>query len=87
MKSFYNVLKKIRGIILLIPKQLVVLFIIIYRKCISPLFPPTCKFRPTCSQYALQAVRKYGFFKGGLLAAWRLLRCSPFSKGGYDPLK
>ncbi|MDO4170877.1 MAG: membrane protein insertion efficiency factor YidD [Lachnospiraceae bacterium] len=47
---------------------------------------PTCKYTPTCSQYAIEAIEKYGFIKGGLLAAWRILRCNPFSKGGYDPV-
>ncbi|MCQ2978956.1 MAG: membrane protein insertion efficiency factor YidD [Clostridia bacterium] len=46
-----------------------------------------CKFTPTCSEYSYQAINKYGAFKGTLLAIWRILRCNPFSKGGYDPLK
>lgn len=46
-----------------------------------------CRFKPTCSEYAIQALDKYGFFKGGLKAVWRVLRCNPFNKGGYDPLK
>ena len=45
-----------------------------------------CKYYPTCSRYAIEAIEKYGAFKGGLLAAWRILRCNPFSKGGYDPV-
>ncbi|MDD4607179.1 MAG: membrane protein insertion efficiency factor YidD [Patescibacteria group bacterium] len=54
----------------------------------SPLHPlGRCKFKPTCSEYAYQAIDKYGFLKGWLKASWRLLRCNPFSKGGYDPLK
>ena len=44
----------------------------------------SCKYYPTCSRYAIEAIEKYGAFKGGLLAAWRILRCNPFSKGGYD---
>ena len=47
---------------------------------------PSCKYYPTCSRYAIEAIEKYGAFKGGLLAAWRILRCNPFSKGGYDPV-
>ena len=47
---------------------------------------PTCKYYPTCSQYAIEALEKYGVFKGGLLTVWRILRCNPFSKGGYDPV-
>ncbi len=46
-----------------------------------------CRFTPTCSQYALDALDKYGAFKGGCMAAWRILRCNPFCKGGYDPVK
>ena len=57
-----------------------------YQKFISPLFPPSCRFYPTCSEYAIQAIEKYGIFKGGIKAAWRILRCNPFNKGGYDPV-
>ena len=57
-----------------------------YQKYISPLSGPHCKYTPTCSEYALQAVKKYGAVKGSLLAAWRILRCNPFAKGGYDPV-
>jgi len=57
-----------------------------YQKFISPLFPPSCRFYPTCSEYAIQAIDKYGIFKGGIKAAWRILRCNPFNKGGYDPV-
>ncbi len=46
----------------------------------------TCKYIPTCSEYGIQAIEKYGAFKGGLLTIWRILRCNPFSKGGYDPV-
>lgn len=46
----------------------------------------SCKYYPTCSRYAIEAIEKYGAFKGGLLAAWRILRCNPFSIGGYDPV-
>jgi hypothetical protein len=57
-----------------------------YRKSVSPLFPPCCNYYPTCSQYALDALEKYGAAKGSLLAAKRFLRCHPFHKGGYDPV-
>lgn len=57
-----------------------------YRKNISPLSPPKCRFSPTCSAYALEALEVHGAFKGSCLALWRLLRCNPFSKGGYDPV-
>ena len=58
-----------------------------YRKYISPLKGPSCRFYPTCSQYALQAIEKYGALKGSFLAIRRILKCHPFNKGGYDPLK
>ena len=58
-----------------------------YRKNISPLKNPCCRYVPTCSQYAIEAVEKYGAFKGGLMAAWRILRGNPLSKGGDDPVK
>lgn len=57
-----------------------------YQKFVSPLFGPRCRFIPTCSTYAIEALKKYGFFKGGFLAIWRILRCNPFCKGGYDPV-
>ena len=57
-----------------------------YRKHISPMRPPCCRFLPTCSQYALEVVEKYGAVKGTFLATKRILRCNPFHKGGYDPV-
>ncbi|MBQ1255987.1 MAG: membrane protein insertion efficiency factor YidD [Clostridia bacterium] len=57
-----------------------------YKREISPLLPPCCRFTPTCSEYAMQAVEKYGALKGGYLALRRILRCNPFHKGGYDPV-
>ena len=57
-----------------------------YKKYISPLLPPSCRFTPTCSEYAMEAIQKHGAWKGGLLAIWRILRCNPFCKGGYDPV-
>ena len=67
-------------------KKLLIFVIRFYRKHISPHFPPTCKYYPTCSSYALEAIEVHGALKGGLLALWRLLRCNPYSKGGYDPV-
>lgn len=67
-------------------KNLMLILIKGYRKFISPMKRPSCIFIPTCSQYALEAVEKYGFFKGGFLTIKRILRCHPFSKGGYDPV-
>ncbi|HEY9762693.1 MAG TPA: membrane protein insertion efficiency factor YidD [Trichocoleus sp.] len=57
-----------------------------YRTAISPLFPPVCRFQPTCSQYALTAVDRFGPVKGSWLAVRRILRCHPFHPGGYDPV-
>lgn len=59
----------------------------IYQKYISPLSMPKCRFYPTCSNYGIQAYKKYNFFKATILVIFRILRCNPFSKGGYDPLK
>ena len=68
-------------------KRMLLAMIRFYRKHISPAFPPTCRFSPTCSQYALEAIEKYGALKGGWLAFRRILRCQPFYKGDYfDPV-
>ncbi|MGD1006421.1 MAG: membrane protein insertion efficiency factor YidD [Ignavibacteriaceae bacterium] len=67
--------------------RVLVFFIKIYKKYLSPLLPPSCRFYPTCSEYAIQAIEKYGIFKGGAKAVWRILRCNPFNKGGFDPLE
>ena len=58
----------------------------LYRKYVSPIKPPCCRFTPTCSAYALEAFKKRGFFVGFILTAGRILRCNPFFKGGYDPV-
>ena len=68
-------------------KSFLIALIEFYRKWLSPLKPPTCRFIPTCSEYAIQAINKYGALKGLLLAAKRILRCNPFGSSGYDPLK
>lgn len=57
-----------------------------YQVLISPMFPPACRFEPTCSHYGYEAIKKYGLFKGGRMAVWRILRCNPWGKGGYDPV-
>jgi uncharacterized protein len=62
------------------------LLIQLYRKVISPLKPPSCRFYPTCSAYALEAIRKYGALKGGIMALRRVLRCHPLNPGGFDPV-
>ena len=65
---------------------LILALIAFYRACISPLTPPACRYTPTCSQYAQEAIKKYGPFKGGWLALKRILRCHPFGGSGYDPV-
>ena len=67
-------------------KNFLIILISGYRRLISPLFPPSCRFQPTCSQYAIEAVEKFGAFRGGWLAIKRILRCHPFHPGGYDPV-
>ncbi|MBP3463270.1 MAG: membrane protein insertion efficiency factor YidD [Clostridia bacterium] len=71
-------------------KKISIFLLRFYKKRISPIFSFMgihCKYYPTCSEYMRQAIEKYGFFKGFWLGVWRFLRCNPFSKGGYDPLK
>jgi len=68
------------------PKYLLILLVRFYRYFISPLFPPSCRHYPTCSQYAIEALDKHGFFKGTYLASVRILKCNPFFEGGYDPV-
>jgi putative membrane protein insertion efficiency factor len=63
-----------------------ILLIRMYQLFISPLLGPSCKYHPTCSQYALEAYRQHNFFYASWLTVWRVLRCNPFSKGGYDPV-
>ncbi|MPM26627.1 putative membrane protein insertion efficiency factor [bioreactor metagenome] len=67
-------------------KTLCILFIRFYQLVISPLFPPTCRFYPTCSQYAIEAIQKKGVLRGILLAIKRIAKCHPFHPGGYDPV-
>lgn len=57
-----------------------------YRRRISPLTPPSCRFQPSCSEYAYEAIGKYGILKGGRLATWRILRCNPWGGSGWDPV-
>ena len=60
--------------------------ITLYQRVISPAIPRRCKYEPTCSRYAVEAIREFGILRGAALAAWRLLRCNPWSYGGYDPV-
>ena len=70
----------------IIMKKLLIYMIQFYRRYLSPMKSTKCPYIPTCSEYGLEAVSKYGAFKGGLLTVWRILRCNPFSKGGFDPV-
>ncbi len=67
-------------------KRALIGFIHFYQKHISANTAPKCKYYPTCSNYAIEAIEVWGFFRGTLLAVWRILRCNPFSKGGVDPV-
>ncbi|MBM3146332.1 MAG: membrane protein insertion efficiency factor YidD [Actinobacteria bacterium] len=66
--------------------RVLVAIIHVYQRFVSPLFPPRCKYYPTCSEYAVEALRVHGVWRGLLLAGWRLLRCNPLSDGGLDPV-
>ncbi|QAT51174.1 membrane protein insertion efficiency factor YidD [Caproiciproducens sp. NJN-50] len=67
-------------------KSVLVLLIRFYQKAISPYKKPCCKYYPTCSNYAVEAIERFGAFRGFFLALYRVLRCNPFSRGGYDPV-
>jgi uncharacterized protein len=59
----------------------------VYQRFLSPALAPRCKYEPSCSRYAVQAIERYGILRGSVLAAWRLLRCNPWSHGGHDPVE
>lgn len=67
-------------------KKILIILIKFYKFALSPIFPPSCRFYPTCSQYSIEAIEKFGSIKGAYLALKRILRCNPFFKGGYDPV-
>ncbi|MBQ6331231.1 MAG: membrane protein insertion efficiency factor YidD [Clostridia bacterium] len=67
-------------------KRILLAMLRFYKRNISPLLPNACRFTPTCSEYAMEAIQKHGALKGTGLAIWRVLRCNPFCKGGYDPV-
>ena len=79
LKTVWRYTGKFFGFILLLP-------VYFYRKCISPLTPPSCRYRPTCSAYAVEAIKKHGPIKGFYLSTWRILRCNPWGGYGYDPV-
>ncbi len=68
-------------------RRFIILLVSVYQKVISPWMPKTCRFYPTCSEYAKQATLKYGVLKGGWISIKRVLRCHPFNPGGYDPVE
>ena len=78
---------KIMKLISNLLKKILVLLVRFYQICISPLLPRTCRFYPTCSTYFIQALEKYGPFKGTYLGIRRIMRCHPWNEGGYDPLE
>lgn len=67
-------------------KTILIVFIKFYRRAISPFLPGCCRFTPSCSVYAIEAIEKFGAIRGSLLAIYRILRCNPFCRGGYDPV-
>lgn len=67
-------------------RRLVLAPLVLYRRFVSPALPARCKYEPSCSTYAVEAVSEYGILRGLALAGWRLLRCNPWSHGGYDPV-
>ncbi len=68
-------------------RDLAVATIKLYQRVVSPMLPNSCRFYPSCSQYTVLAIRKYGVLKGILMGSWRIMRCNPFSKGGFDPVR
>jgi hypothetical protein len=67
-------------------REIAVAPLLAYQRIISPALGQRCRFEPSCSRYAVQAIREFGILRGAVLAAWRLVRCNPFGRGGYDPL-
>jgi len=73
--------------VLRVPSLLGVGLVWLYRLTLGALFPTTCKYHPSCSEYAVQALRRHGLVRGSVLTGWRLLRCNPWSRGGFDPVR
>jgi uncharacterized protein len=76
-----------RGAVARVARSVVLAPVVAYQRVVSPMLPRRCKYEPTCSRYAVQAVGEYGILRGLVLAMWRLLRCNPWSHGGYDPVE
>jgi uncharacterized protein len=70
-----------------VARRLVIAAIRVYQRVLSPALPSRCRYEPSCSRYAAQAIEEFGILRGLLLAGWRLLRCNPFSRGGFDPVE
>jgi uncharacterized protein len=73
--------------VLRVPSLLGIGLVWVYRMTFGAVFPTTCKYHPSCSEYAVQALRRHGLVRGSVLAGWRLLRCNPWSRGGFDPVR
>lgn len=86
MNDGANILVRLWRLVLKVLGMVLILPIRLYQRCISPLTPPACRFTPTCSQYAVEAIRKHGPFKGFWLAVKRISRCHPWGGSGYDPV-
>lgn len=86
MNDGANILVRLWRLVLKGLEMVLILPIRFYQRCISPLTPPACRFTPTCSQYAVEAIRKHGPFKGFWLAVKRISRCHPWGGSGYDPV-
>lgn len=80
MKNFFKT-------IISVPKYIGMGFVWVYKKCISPFLPHVCKYIPSCSTYAMESIKEWGFARGSWLAMKRIVKCNPFSKGGLDPVK
>ena len=85
MSGRTELLARVGRAIVKAPERAALWLVRFYQVCISPLHGPCCRFTPTCSQYCVLAIKKYGLIVGCLKTAWRILRCNPFNPGGYDP--
>lgn len=79
-------MRKIFSFLYHLPARCLIALVELYRRVISPLKRPCCRFTPSCSRYALDALMRFGFIRGTILSVWRILRCNPFCRGGYDPV-